>query len=106
MKLGTSSFARLRSPDRISARLIPETALRYPGTSGSTHGDANDTTPTAKAAKMVVLVVDAARITGRRGRGRRRAGLRRHRTAPACAPRPRVRGGASAAVRTRARRQG
>ena len=28
MKLGTSSFARLRSPERISARLIPDTALR------------------------------------------------------------------------------
>jgi hypothetical protein len=28
MKLGISSFARLRSPERISARLTPDTALR------------------------------------------------------------------------------
>src|SRR5438132_10552462 len=46
MNIRTGTTGRRRGP---STGCPPVTNARYPGTSGSTHGDANDTNPAAKA---------------------------------------------------------
>src|SRR5437764_4858336 len=59
-RLGTST-RRLRVRVR-SAGATPATVERYPGTSGSTHGERNETAPAATAARTVTPLAGSLEI--------------------------------------------
>ncbi len=50
---------------RLGSPLMPVTYDRYPGTSGSTHGDRNDTSPAASAMGRATMSEPAATVVVR-----------------------------------------